>query len=125
MSAALRGLGESDQALAHAHTAMTLASQHGFRLHEGHAHATLARNYLQAGRYGPAAEHATQALAVYLQTGHRLGQARAHDLLGQAIQHSDGDDKAQPHWQAALDLYEEIGAPGATKLRERLGILTH
>jgi Flp pilus assembly protein TadD len=33
-------------------------------LHEGQAHAALARNYLRLGRFGEAIEHAARALAI-------------------------------------------------------------
>jgi len=110
-------------ALSHAYTAQTMASQYGYRLHQGRAHATLARTYLRIGRYSQTAAHATRALTIYRETGHRLGQARAQDLLGQALQNGRGGSNARPHWQTAVELYEEIGAPEATRLRERLAAL--
>ena len=60
------------------------------------------------------------ALALACQIGDRYEQARAHDGLAH-VHHATGDrSRARDHWQQALTLYTELGAPEAAQVRAQL-----
>jgi len=65
------------------------------------------------------AEHAA-ALALADKIGHTYRQAHAHDGLGRAYRAADRCTEARCHWQQALTLYTELGAPEANQSRVQL-----
>jgi DNA-binding SARP family transcriptional activator/Tfp pilus assembly protein PilF len=72
---------------------------------------------LATGRAAAArAQHAT-ALEVADQAEDRYEQARAHEGLATTGQADGAPDQARQHWQEALTLYTELGAPEADRIR--------
>ena len=126
----LRGLGQVSlyqadwqQAIAHLRQAIDLYQEAGDRLGETLALRNLATALRQAGQ--PAASHAELQAALQLaaETGNTYQQASIHseladhhDAIGQA-------EQARPHWQRAMHLYTQLGAPEADKARSRLHAL--
>jgi tetratricopeptide (TPR) repeat protein/transcriptional regulator with XRE-family HTH domain len=110
LAAAHQHLDHLDQAHSYAQQALTLARQTGYRLLEGQALTILASTQLAQDQPHRAIEPARQALAIQRDTGHRLGQAHTLLILGHALR-TEGADAALPHWQQALALFTEIGAP--------------
>jgi DNA-binding SARP family transcriptional activator/tetratricopeptide (TPR) repeat protein len=104
-----------DRALGYAQRALTVASQAGYRILEGHAHVALAGIHLDGAALDRAVEHARQALDLHRDTGHRLGQARALVALGRCAQgHRDS-------WVEALEIFTVCGAlPEARAVRQLL-----
>jgi DNA-binding SARP family transcriptional activator/tetratricopeptide (TPR) repeat protein len=100
---------DRDKALGYAQRALTVASQAGYRVLEGHAHIALAGIHLGGAGPDRAVAHARQALDLHRDTGHRLGQARALVVLGRcsAVEvDADGHD----HWTEALEIFTACGA---------------
>jgi len=56
--------------------------------------------------------------------GDKIEQDRAHDGLAGADQASGTPVRARRHWQAALALFTELGAPEADQVRVRLAELS-
>jgi tetratricopeptide (TPR) repeat protein len=71
----------------------------------------------------PAAARAELETALLLaaETGNTYQQASAHRDLANSSQCAGEKDQARLHWQQALDLYTQAGAPEAEELRSHLG----
>jgi hypothetical protein len=76
--------------------------------------------FLATGRPGRARSQHAAALALASRIGETYEQARAHNGLARV--HHAGDDRGQAchHWQQALTLYTELGAPEADQVRAQL-----
>jgi tetratricopeptide (TPR) repeat protein len=86
----------------------------GYRVIEGRALTALADLQLANDRSDQAIDYAERALASHRRTGDRLGIARTLIVLGRAVKRPDA---ALPHWQEALELLAELGAPEAEQVR--------
>ncbi|MEV4111048.1 BTAD domain-containing putative transcriptional regulator [Nonomuraea sp. NPDC049695] len=117
-------LDQPHQALQRAHRALGSAAMADMRILEGHAHTTLATAYDRLGRHHQALMHARQALKLHRQTGHRLGVARALQVLGCVLRDAGAPERAARCWQEALELFTDIGSPGADEVRALLADLT-
>ncbi|GAA3219577.1 BTAD domain-containing putative transcriptional regulator [Nonomuraea helvata] len=117
-------LDQPHQALQRAHRALATAAVADMRILEGHAHTTLAAAYDRLGRHHQALTHARQALKLHRQTGHRLGVARALQVLGCVLRDAGAPERAERCWQEALELFTDIGSPGADEVRPLLADLT-
>ncbi len=58
-----------------------------------------------------------RALAICHNVGDRYHEARVLRELGLTVAAASGADAAHPHWKAALDILESLGAPEAADLR--------
>jgi DNA-binding SARP family transcriptional activator/tetratricopeptide (TPR) repeat protein/transcriptional regulator with XRE-family HTH domain len=72
------------------------------------------------GRPADALAHHTAALDTAVRAGLRDQQARAHAGLGHVHRASSEQDLAREHFARALALYNDLGVPEATQLRDEL-----
>jgi tetratricopeptide (TPR) repeat protein len=106
-----RSKGDAVEASEQAHRALAIAREIGNRVGEGRALTVLAEAMLDQGQTADARVYAERALDNHRDAGHRLGVARTLAVLG-GISHADGDAQtALQRWQAARELFEDIGAP--------------
>lgn len=99
--------------------ALELARRSEYRLVENEALTVLARCGLEHGEPAGAVEYGRRALEAHRESGYRKGQAEALDILGRAAAATPGADPV-PYWTEALEIFDALGAPGATVLRHRL-----
>ena len=126
-AAALAGLGEVDlrqghyqAAAGHLRRALALSREARARTAEFAALNLLGEVSLATGDNGKARVYHATALALAGRVGDVHVQARAHDGLARA-HHADRDlGQARHHWQQALTMYAERGAPEAEQVRARL-----
>jgi DNA-binding SARP family transcriptional activator/tetratricopeptide (TPR) repeat protein len=113
-------LGSYDQAIGHHRKALAAFREIGDRNGEAEALNGLAEALLAIGQTGDAGVEQATALGLARQIGDRLQQARAHDGLARTW-HGHGDlGRARDHWEQALALYAELGAPQAAAIRAQL-----
>jgi DNA-binding SARP family transcriptional activator/tetratricopeptide (TPR) repeat protein len=80
----------------------------------------LAHTYRHLHRFRQASEYCRQALAAARHIGNRQGEALALYTLGKIQYDSGQTTSARGSWHQALAIFEELGAPQATKVRARL-----
>jgi len=80
----------------------------------------LAQAYLGGQRPADAATLLSEALAVMTSLGARDKQAGIHVLLADAADHLGDSSGAGQHLAQALAVYEDLGAPEADQVRQRL-----
>lgn len=76
-----------------------------------------------AGSPGQAATAHRDALTLAIQAGDLYQQARAHEGLGYTWHASREPDRTRHHWEHAVAIYANLGAPEAQDVRTRLGEL--
>jgi DNA-binding SARP family transcriptional activator/Tfp pilus assembly protein PilF len=115
--------GRYDQAADCQQQALALSREVGDRCLEAAALNGLGETFLATRRPADAAAMHGAALDLTSQTGYPDLRARAHNGLASAW-HAAGDVRlAQQHWQEALALYAELGAPEAGEVRAMLNRL--
>ena len=112
LAVAYHQLARMDAALSHVRTALDASVELGYRVLEGRARTALADLLVGIGDPGAAAE-AHRALELHRDTGFRYGEAQTLALLSEL---RDGD-QADGYRAAALELFDELGTPEATRLR--------
>jgi DNA-binding SARP family transcriptional activator len=122
---ALTGLGQAQadmgrhaQARATLGQALAITQQAGLRVLQAHAMTALAGIALAEGQAGEAIRTADQALVIHRETGCRLGEARS--LLTLAGAASNDVEWVRANAQAALAIFDGIGAPEAQQARALL-----
>jgi len=80
----------------------------------------LAQAYLGGQRPADAATLLSEALTVVTSLGARDKQAGIHVLLADAADHQGDSSGARQHLTQALAVYEDLGAPEADQVRQRL-----
>jgi DNA-binding SARP family transcriptional activator len=100
--------------------ALAMFREWGDRRVEGTVLDGLARTYLAMRAYGQAFAHCRAALASRRETGDRYGEAETLDCLGQLHRVAGRRSDAAGAWRAALAIAEELDAPSAGDLRNRL-----
>ena len=112
--------GKHQEAVSHIREALRVHRESGDQFGETVTLRSLAEA-LHAARQ-PAAARAELAAAVRLaaETGNTFQQASAHRDLGESHDRAGQDKQARHHWQQALILYTELGAPEADQVRSRL-----
>jgi len=109
--------GHYQQAADHHQQALTRFGEIGDRCGEAQALNGIGETLNAAGRaHTP---HAT-ALSLASQIGNTPQQARAHNGLARAHNATGDPGQARSHWQQALTLYTELGAPEAAQVRAQL-----
>jgi DNA-binding SARP family transcriptional activator/Tfp pilus assembly protein PilF len=114
-----------DEALLHLERALAIQQgidDDGYR--RGNTESTLGQTYLELGRYGEAVRYCERALASF--EGVTLGnhnRAEALACLGDALAHLGRAPEARDAWLAALAIYDQLGTPGAAKIRDQLAAL--
>ncbi len=124
---ALASIGEAElhqgsyqEATSHLERALALSRESGDRDVEAEVLNDLAAISLATGDPSHAQTQHAAALALASQTDDAYQQARAHHGLG-SVCHASGDSgQARHHWQLALTLYTELGAPEAAQVRTQL-----
>jgi len=112
--------GRPEQAADHFREALTLCRETGDRSGEAIALNGLGESSLSAGSPDRARALHAAALDLACQIGEKYQQARAHDGLGRS-HHAAGDrGEASYHWQQALVLYDDLGAPEAGQVHAKL-----
>lgn len=81
---------------------------------------SLAQALHAAGQPAAARAELAAALQLATETGQTYQQAAAHHDLGESHHHAGQQDQAHYHWQQALTLYTQLGAPEAVKILSRL-----
>ncbi len=116
LSIAHRHLGETTTAMGFARAALDAMYETSMRVLEAPALTELAANCLATGDLSQADRHIEHALKLVVQGGQRLFEARALHVRGLITQAAQGSAAAVPHWQRALEIFTEIGAPETTEL---------
>lgn len=86
---------------------------------ESSCHADLSTVLLESGEHTSAAASARTALSLATEVASDYHQALAHDRLARVFERQ-GVGGAVAHWQRALALFTELGAPEADEVRGRL-----
>jgi DNA-binding SARP family transcriptional activator/Tfp pilus assembly protein PilF len=112
--------GRPERAADHFRQALMICRDTGDRSGEAIALNGLGEASLSTGKPDSArALHAT-ALELASQIGEKYQQARAHDGLGRTHHEAGDRGAAHYHWQQALVLYDDLGAPEAGQVRAKL-----
>jgi tetratricopeptide (TPR) repeat protein len=126
---ALAGLGDTDlrqdryqQAIAHIQQALVLYRETGSQAGEAQALNGLGEVHLATGQPDQARSQHTAAHDLASQIGEKYQQARARDGLGRVCHAAGEHAQARRHWQDALTLYAELGAPEADQVRAQLDL---
>jgi hypothetical protein len=126
LAAAHRIGGDPANALEHAEVAICRIRRTGIRANlEGRALIEVGLARLDLGDPSCAATCLAAAVQVARRNGMRLIEARALDAYGRAVHANEGARAAAPHWRAALEIFDRIGAPEASQVRTRLGVDIH
>jgi tetratricopeptide (TPR) repeat protein len=80
----------------------------------------LGRVHGDVGRFEEALDCSQHSLEIERASGHRWGEALSLEVLGHALFHTEGMEAARPYWEAALQIFTELGAPEAEEVRARL-----
>jgi len=75
---------------------------------------------LETDRVGAAMDRSSAALATAVEIGDRYEQASSQAALARAREALGNPAQARWHWEAALQLYADLGAPEVDHIRERL-----
>jgi tetratricopeptide (TPR) repeat protein len=113
-------LGRHDEAAAHFLAAIAIFDETGDILGQAHALGNLAAEEGWQGRYGKATEYQAAAITLFRQVGDRSGEARVLSARGDVLSVAGQTALAREHWEHALAIYSDLGAPEAALLRARL-----
>ncbi|MCE7010409.1 tetratricopeptide repeat protein [Kibdelosporangium philippinense] len=116
LSIAHRRLGEIATAMGYAREALDTMYETGMRVLEAPALTELAASCLAMDDIEHAGMHIEHALKLVATGGQRLFEARALHVRGLITQAARGAEAAVPHWQRALEIFTEIGAPETEEL---------
>ncbi len=124
----LRNLGEASlrqgicqQAISCLRQGLALFVQTGDQHGEAVTRRVLAEALLAAGQPAAARSELKTALRLAAATGNTYEQATAHRDLAESHHQAGQDKQAHFHWEQALILYTQLGAPEAGHVRSRLG----
>jgi len=112
--------GRHQQAAEHHNQALDLWRQIGNRSGEAIGLNGLGEVLLASNQPSDACLQHTAALAISTNIADKWEQARAHKGLGQAHRATGDAEQARWHWQQALSLFTELGAPEADQVRAHL-----
>jgi DNA-binding SARP family transcriptional activator/Tfp pilus assembly protein PilF len=123
----LANLGDADfrqrryqQAAGHYRRALALARETGDQSAEAEALNGLGEVLLATGQPDPARIQHAAALRLAIQIGDQDQQARAHNGHARAHHAASDHSQARRHWQQALTIYADLGAPEADQIRAEL-----
>ena len=117
VGSACRHLGDLARALDHHRRAIEIARNTGNNYLLARALNNFGSTLLQHGDHPAAADAHREALSIASTLGELQVQARAHDGIALAL---DNTADARTHWQHALDLYTQLGAPEGLEVAARL-----
>jgi tetratricopeptide (TPR) repeat protein/transcriptional regulator with XRE-family HTH domain len=114
--------GEYQQAIGYLRQALDLHRKCGHQFGEIMTLRTLAQALHGAGQLAAARAELETALGLAAETDNTYELANAHRDLAESYRRTDADEQARRHWQQALDLYTQLGAPEAEQVRSRLAV---
>ncbi|GAA1428528.1 transcriptional regulator AfsR [Streptomyces thermospinosisporus] len=117
---ALTQSGRLDEAAERLLEALGVFRESRQRLWEGMTLFRLAEVDIAARRFGQAASNAEMALTVLRGIGGEWRRGNVLTVLGHALTGIGQTGRAQVCWQDALEIYEELGSPEASAVRELL-----
>jgi DNA-binding SARP family transcriptional activator len=115
-----RDAGRLERSVAVQEQALAMFRKWGEQRLEGSVLDGLARTHLAAGGLELALAHGREALECRRASGDRSGETDTLDLLGQVHRRAGDGTAAARCWHAALAVAEELGAPAAAEIRQRL-----
>ena len=113
-------LGRHHEAIGCHRKALALLREIGDQNREAEALNSLGESLLAAGQSVDVCTQHTFALGLATQVGNKYEQARAHYGLARGYQATGEPGRAHRHWQQALVLFAELGAPEADQVRAQL-----
>jgi DNA-binding SARP family transcriptional activator len=114
--------GDYQRAVGHLSQALALYRQNGNQHGEIITLRSLAQALHGAGQPHTARADLATALRLAAGTGNTYQQAALHRDLADSHHHDGQDKPARHHWQQALALYTQAGAPEADQIRDQLRI---
>jgi DNA-binding SARP family transcriptional activator len=111
---------EHQQAIGYLKQALALYRQIGYQHGETMTLRSMAAALHAAGQPAAARAELMAALRLAAETGNTFEQASAHRDLAESHHGAGNLDQALHHWQEALALYTELGAPEAGEIRARI-----
>jgi DNA-binding SARP family transcriptional activator len=112
--------GRNRQATSRFQQALALFRETGDRTGEAESLNGLGEVLLATGRPGNARTQHVAALRLARQIADKYEQARAHNGLAHAHRTTGDPGQGRYHWQEALALYTDLGAPEARQIRAQL-----
>jgi len=112
--------GRAQQAMSNVQRSLTLFRGVGDPAGEANALNCLGEVFLALSEPGQARAQHADALDLARRIGDKDEQARAHDGLARTHQANSEMIDARRHWEQAHALYVELGAPEASRIRQRL-----
>ncbi len=112
--------GQYRQAISCLRQALALHRQTGYQHGETITLRTLAEALHAVGQPAAARALLAEALRLAADTGNTYQQASTHRDLAESHDTAGQDGQALHHWQQALTLYSQLGAPEADQIRSRL-----
>jgi DNA-binding SARP family transcriptional activator/tetratricopeptide (TPR) repeat protein len=112
--------GEYRQARGYLQQALAQCRETGDQFGEIVTLRNLAEALHKAGQPAAARTELAAALRLAAETGNTYEQASAHRDLAESHHHAGDDEQAHHHWQQALTLYTQLGAPEADQVQSRL-----
>jgi DNA-binding SARP family transcriptional activator/tetratricopeptide (TPR) repeat protein len=116
--------GEHHEAISYFRLALETFRQAGGQAGEAVTLRSLAGALRAAGQPGAARAELARGLRLAAQAGNSYQQASAHCGLADCHYSADQVEQARHHWQQALTLYTEIGAPEADEVGAHLAALS-
>ena len=113
-----RELRQAEAAIELLHRALAIQTETGDRGGRRFALNVLGDLHAETGRPERAVECYRDFLQICTELGDRRGAARAHLGLARVLDASAGTLAAEPHWRAALVVFDELGSPEADQIRE-------
>jgi tetratricopeptide (TPR) repeat protein/transcriptional regulator with XRE-family HTH domain len=112
---------EYQQAIGSLRQALALYRETGHQHGEVMTLRNLAEAFRGVGQPAAARAELETALRLASKTGNTYEQANTHRDLAESHHCAGDDEQARQHWLQALDLYTQLGAPEADRVRTRLG----
>jgi DNA-binding SARP family transcriptional activator/Tfp pilus assembly protein PilF len=112
--------GEYERATSHLRRALDLFRETGNQFGEIRVLLNLARALDGTGQPDGARAELTAALRLAAETGNTYQQATAHRELGDGYFRAGEREQARDHWQRAVILYAQLGAPEEDQVRANL-----
>jgi tetratricopeptide (TPR) repeat protein len=116
--------GEYQQAIGYLRQTLALHRRTGEQHSETLARRRLALALHSAGQAAAGRAELTVAFRLAAKTGNTYQQAAAHGDLANSYYSAGEHEQARHHWQQALDLYTQLGAPDADEVRGQLAAVS-
>jgi tetratricopeptide (TPR) repeat protein len=114
-----RKLGRHTESVEHHQQSLDLIRDIGDHATESAILNNLGETHRAVGEEQQAVAYHQQALALARNGRYRQEEAKAHHGMGHALLTTD-PEAAQDHWRQALTIYNQLGVPEATEVRDQL-----